>query len=136
LETATFFAAGFFAAGFFAAAGFGNTFFAAAFAAVFFTTALLGAGLAATRVVLLDALLLFTACPLLATAFDLVLTSCALAEVLPLCALAAVELRVVFAISLHRFWPWRPGVIAHVYYTSKQLLEYLYYSMPQAVLAT
>ena len=33
--------------------------------------------------------------------------------------LAAVELRVVFAIFLHRFWPWRPGVIAHVPYTGK-----------------
>ncbi|WP_439653803.1 MULTISPECIES: membrane protein insertion efficiency factor YidD [unclassified Rhodanobacter] len=30
-----------------------------------------------------------------------------------------VELRVVFAIFLHHFWPWRPGVIAHVSYTGK-----------------
>jgi putative membrane protein insertion efficiency factor len=47
------------------------------------------------------------------------LTACALAEVFPFCALAPIELRVVFAISLHRFWPWRPGVIAQVSYTSK-----------------
>jgi len=78
-------------------------------------------GLVAARAVLVGALVvLFTLRPFVAATFDFAaLTSCALADVLPFCALAPVELRVVFAISLHRFWPWRPGVIAQVSYTSK-----------------
>jgi hypothetical protein len=58
------------------------------------------------------------------------LPAAALADVLPF-ALVAVELALVFAISLHHSWPWRPGVIADVLHTGKPFLEYLYhYSSP------
>jgi hypothetical protein len=78
-------------AAFLAAAGFAATFFAA--------------GFAAARVGFAGVLLaLFTVGPLVAAAFGLpFLTSFALAEDFPFCALAAVELRVIFAISLHQF---------------------------------
>src|SRR6185312_12520941 len=102
-------AAGFFAAGLaaFALAGFFAAglaaFFATGFpAAAFFT----GAFTPAFAVRALAAFALAAALPDRADAF-------------PLPALAVVELRVVFAIFLHHFWPWRPGVIAHVSYTGK-----------------
>ncbi len=138
----TFFVAAFFATAFFAAAftttdfdGFAATFLLAAlpadgFGADFLTattlpdflaTAFFGATLLlalATFPVALVALLVGGFLP--AGACDLVaLTSFVLAEAVPFFALAAVELRVVFAISLTVFWPWRPGVIAQVGYTSK-----------------
>lgn len=85
-----FLTAGFLVAGFLTAAGLATTRFTAllaGFAAAFFA----------------GALALFTDRPPVAVAFDLpVLTSRALARVFPFCALAAVELPVVFAISLHR----------------------------------
>ncbi|MDE2155141.1 MAG: hypothetical protein KGJ32_04495 [Xanthomonadaceae bacterium] len=110
-------------AGAFRAAGFAAGFFEAAdFATTFFAAALL-AGLAALRLALTGVLpALFTVRPFVAAAFGLpALTSFALAEAFPFCfcALAAFELRVVFAISLTVLWPWRPGVIAQVFYTGK-----------------
>lgn len=142
----TFFAAGFFTTGFFTTAFFTAGFFATAFlvdafftagffAATFFTTgffagdlaaAFLAAGLAAgffaatgLATAFFGAALaaLFTGRSRTAAGFDL--APLLPVEDLPFRALAAVELRVVFAISLHRFWPWRPGVIAHVSYTGK-----------------
>lgn len=133
--TAGFFTTVFFTAGFFATAFFVDAFFTAGFfTATFFTTdffagdlarAFLAAGLAAAffaaglATAFFGAALaaLFTGRSLPAAGFDL--APLLPVEDLPFCALAAVELRVVFAISLHRFWPWRPGVIAHVSYTSK-----------------
>lgn len=132
----TFFTAGFFKAGFFATAFFAGAFFIADFFTVtFFTTDFFAGDLAAAfpatglaagffaatglATAFFGAALaaLFTGRSLPAAGFDLA----PLLPVgdLPFCALAAVELRVVFAISLHRFWPWRPGVIAHVSYTGK-----------------
>lgn len=108
LFTAGFFAATFFTADFFTgdlAATFLATGLAAGFFAAGLATAFFGAALAA----------LFTGRS--PTVFDL--APLLPVEDLPFCGLAAVELRVVFAISLHRLWPWRPGVIAHVSYTSK-----------------
>ncbi len=100
---ATFLATTFFAAGFAAAFFAGTAFFAGDLAATLFadlTTFLAAAGLVAVFVLLA----LFKIGPFVAAAFDLpVLTSFALAEAFPFCALAAVELRVVFAISLHQF---------------------------------
>ncbi|MBD8899127.1 hypothetical protein IHE46_09180 [Rhodanobacter sp. DHG33] len=101
---AAFFIAGFaafLATGFLAGAFFATGFFAAAFFAIGLDTFL------ATT---------FFADTFAPAAF-------ALADVLlpafPFDALAAVELRVVFAIFLHHFWSWRPGVIAHVPCTGK-----------------
>lgn len=114
---AAFFAAGFFATGLRAAAGLAAGFFATGFfAAGFFTAAL--ATFFATG---------FFAGALVA-AFDARAPAAfALAEAasrdrvvaFPFDALAAVELRVVFAMFLHHFWLWRPGVIAHVSCTDK-----------------
>jgi putative membrane protein insertion efficiency factor len=107
LADAAFFGGGLGAA-FLAAAGFATTFFVAGLATALLTVFLAGV------------LALFTVRPFVAAVFDLPVPGRrALSGVFPFCALAAVELRVVFAISLHRFWPWRPGVIADVFYTSK-----------------
>jgi hypothetical protein len=85
----------------------GAFFAAACLAGAAFLVALTGA--------LLVAALLAAPTPLLAaTLVLLAFVSFALGTGFPLCALAGVALRVVFAISLHHFWPWRPGVIAHV----------------------
>src|SRR5574337_500743 len=96
-------------AGFLAIADLGATFFAVAPAP----------GLA--TVLAEDVRALFTIRSLLAPAFDLPASLAGFAEVLPWCALAAVELAFVFAISLHRDWPWRPGVIADVFHTGKHV---------------
>ena len=113
----TFLAGAFFAATFFAEA----TFFAGALAAAGLEAAFFVAGLAAgfAEVLADDLLALFTVRSLLTAAFDLPAPAEALADVFPLCALAAVELALVFAISLHRGWPWRPRVIADVLPTGK-----------------
>ena len=127
---ATFFAATFFAAGFFA----GKAFLAGGFATALETADVFfdftaGAGLrgvffaadlATERPAFAVVLLAFsTTFPFAAVVFDAAaLTPFALLEALSFCALA-LELPVVFAISLHRGWPWRPGVIAHVSFTSK-----------------
>ncbi|WP_426689384.1 membrane protein insertion efficiency factor YidD [Rhodanobacter ginsengiterrae] len=99
------------------ATGLGATFFAAGLLAGL--PAALGLALATVfGAALADVLLaFFTVAPLPATVVDL--PALLPDEALPFCALAAVELRVVFAISLHRLWPWRPGVIAHACCTSK-----------------
>jgi len=112
-----FFVGTFFAATFFAEA----TFFAGALAAAGLEAAFFAAGLAAgfAEVLADDLLALFTVRSLLTAAFDLPAPAEALADVFPLCALAAVELALVFAISLHRGWPWRPRVIADVPPTGK-----------------
>ena len=111
--TAAFFAAGFLAGLAFFAGGLGAAFLTAGLAACFFAVAGLAttffamaffAGLAAARGVAAFLVALFTACPLVTDAFDLpALATCALVEIFPFCALAAFELRVVFAISLHHF---------------------------------
>ena len=111
--TATFFAGAFLAGAFFAGAFFAATFLAEA---AFFAGALAAAGLDAAffaarlaagfaGVLADDLLALFTVRSLPAAAFDLPAPAEALADVFPLCALAAVELALVFAISLHRGWP-------------------------------
>src|SRR6185312_13446376 len=84
--------------------------------AAFFGVALL-AGFAAARAG--DFAATLAACPLPATGFDLTALVPALLGVLPLCALAAVELALVFAISLHPDWPWGPRVIADAFNTGK-----------------
>src|SRR6185312_8081366 len=97
--TATFFAGAFLAGAFFAGAFFAATFLAEAA----FFAARLAAGFAG--VLADDLLALFTVRSLPAAAFDLPAPAEALADVFPLCALAAVELALVFAVSLHRGWP-------------------------------
>src|SRR6185312_9403017 len=82
----------------------------------FFAAALL-AGFATARAG--DFAATLAACPLPATGFDLTALVPALLGVLPLCALAAVELALVFAISLHPDWPWGPRVIADAFNTGK-----------------
>jgi hypothetical protein len=128
LDTTTFFGATAFfgAAAFFAGAAFftgGWVTFLGATALLFALTAAVGltavffaADLATVRLGFAVVLLtLFTAVPFADAVFDAaVLAPFALFESLSFCALTAPELRVVFAISLHRVWPWRPGVIAQV----------------------
>nr|WP_091333161.1 hypothetical protein [Frateuria terrea] len=109
---ATVLLAGFFAAGAFLAGAFFATDLAAGFAAVlpatglratdFFTATCLAAGLRAGAA-FLEAALLAARALLAATLGLAALASFALPAGFPFCALAAVELRVVFAISLHRF---------------------------------
>src|SRR5574337_907599 len=126
---AAFFTGAFLTGAFFAAALFGATFFAGAFPdADFLAIADLGATFFAVApapglatVLAEDVRALFTIRSLLAPAFDLPASLAGFAEVLPWCALAAVELAFVFAISLHRDWPWRPGVIADVFHTGKHV---------------
>ena len=74
------------------------------FTGAFFTGAL-AAGLVALRLSLAGVLLaLFTVRPFVAAVFDLpAFASCDLVVAFPFCALAAVALRVVFAISLTIF---------------------------------
>lgn len=140
---AAFFAGAFFAGAFFTGAFFAGTFFAATFfgatffvGATFFADALAGAFLAADLLATdlgdgffaaffadalpADLLALFTLRSLFAAAFELPAPT-ALADVLLLCAFAPVELALLFAISLHRDQPWRPRVIADVFYTSKSI---------------
>ncbi|MFI4959649.1 MAG: membrane protein insertion efficiency factor YidD [Lysobacterales bacterium] len=123
-----FFAGVFLAGTFLAGVFFAGAFFAATFlaGAAFFAGALAAAGLdaaffaACLAAGLADVLLaLFTIRSLPTAIFDLPAPAEALADVFPLCALAAVELALVFAISLHRGWPWRPRVIADVSHTGK-----------------
>src|SRR6185437_12158245 len=122
---ATFFATGF--GGFFAAGLLaGAAFLAGAFFTTgFFTTGFFAAGLAAFFATGFPAAAFFTGAftPAFAVralaAFALAAALPDRSDAFPLPALAVVELRVVFAIFLHHFWPWRPGVIAHVSYTGK-----------------
>jgi putative membrane protein insertion efficiency factor len=129
-----FFAAVFFAMGFFAGAAFfgGAAFFAdglatfLGFVAIVFGLAVVffAVGGVADFTVWPDfaggLLTFFTAVPFADAVFDAaVLRLFALFEAFSLCAFAAPELRVVFAISLHRGWPWRPGVIAQLSFTGK-----------------
>jgi putative membrane protein insertion efficiency factor len=125
LALAGFFATGlaaFFAAGLLA----GAAFLAGAFFTTgFFATGFFAAGLAAFFATGFPAAAFFTGAFTLAfavrapAAFALAAALPGRAGAFPLPALAVVELRVVFAIFLHHFWPWRPGVIAHVSYTGK-----------------
>lgn len=126
--TTGFFTAGIFAAVFFATGFFATGFLAAAFLPAAFTgaAALRATGFFATGLLAtVFAAGLDTAVPLPRLVAAATAALLGLPAAFPFCALAAVEPCVVFAISLHRYGPRRPGVIAQVPYTSKLLLEYL-----------